>query len=144
MQLEMERQALKKERDTASKERLSKLEKELADLKEQSSRLKAQWQKEKEEITKSQRSANKSISSEPNSSRRRGEETSNALRKSNRKIPELQKQLDDLKTRRRPAATSLKRKSPKRTSPKSSRAGLAPFPACRRANAKSSSKWKKG
>ena len=31
MQLEMERQALKKEKDPASKERLKKLEKELAD-----------------------------------------------------------------------------------------------------------------
>jgi ATP-dependent Clp protease ATP-binding subunit ClpB len=57
MQLEMEKQALKKERDAASKERLAKLEKELADLKEQSSRLKAQWQKEKEEISKSQKIA---------------------------------------------------------------------------------------
>ena len=38
MQLEIEREALKKETDKASKERLQKLEKELADLKEQKSR----------------------------------------------------------------------------------------------------------
>jgi len=50
MQLEIEREALKKEKDAASKERLSKLEKELADLKEQSKELTARWQNEKEVI----------------------------------------------------------------------------------------------
>ncbi len=50
MQLEMERQALKKEKDPASKERLTKLEKELASLKEKSGAMKAEWQKEKSEI----------------------------------------------------------------------------------------------
>jgi ATP-dependent Clp protease ATP-binding subunit ClpB len=50
MQLEIEREALKKERDRASKERLEKLEKELADLKEQSKSLTARWQTEKEAI----------------------------------------------------------------------------------------------
>jgi ATP-dependent Clp protease ATP-binding subunit ClpB len=48
MQLEIEREALKKESDAASKERLAKIEKELADLKTQSSALQAQWQSEKE------------------------------------------------------------------------------------------------
>ncbi|HLZ71477.1 MAG TPA: AAA family ATPase, partial [Dehalococcoidia bacterium] len=47
MQLEIEREALKREHDAASKERLVNLEKELADLKEQSSALKSQWQREK-------------------------------------------------------------------------------------------------
>ena len=50
MQLEIEREALKKERDAASKERRDKLEKELADLREESNRLRAQWQREKEAI----------------------------------------------------------------------------------------------
>jgi ATP-dependent Clp protease ATP-binding subunit ClpB len=50
MQLEIEKQAMKKERDKASKERLQKLEKELAELKEQSSQMKAQWNLEKESI----------------------------------------------------------------------------------------------
>ena len=50
MQLEIEREALKKEKDAASKERLKKLEKELADLKEQSKELTARWQNEKEVI----------------------------------------------------------------------------------------------
>ncbi len=50
MQLEIEREALKKETDSASKDRLQKIEKELADLKEQSGSLKAQWQNEKEAV----------------------------------------------------------------------------------------------
>jgi ATP-dependent Clp protease ATP-binding subunit ClpB len=50
MQLEIEREALKKERDAASKERLAKLEKELADLKSRSDALKAQWQTEKQTV----------------------------------------------------------------------------------------------
>jgi ATP-dependent Clp protease ATP-binding subunit ClpB len=47
MQLEIEREALRKETDSASRERLSKLEKELADLKEEEHRLRAQWEREK-------------------------------------------------------------------------------------------------
>jgi ATP-dependent Clp protease ATP-binding subunit ClpB len=50
MQLEIEREALRKEKDAASLERLEKLEKTLADLNEQGDALKAQWQKEKEAI----------------------------------------------------------------------------------------------
>lgn len=46
MQLEIEREALKKEKDAASKERLEILEKEIADLKEQSAQLTARWQAE--------------------------------------------------------------------------------------------------
>ncbi len=50
MQLEIEREALKKEKDKASKERLERLEKELADLRERTSQLNARWQTEKEAI----------------------------------------------------------------------------------------------
>ena len=50
MQLEIEREALRKEKDKASKERLGKLEKELADLKEEHGRLTAHWQQEKDTI----------------------------------------------------------------------------------------------
>ena len=50
MQLEIEREALRKETDQASKERLSKLEKDLADRKEERDRLQTQWQGEKEAI----------------------------------------------------------------------------------------------
>ncbi len=47
MQLEIEREALKKETDKASKERLDKLQEELANLKERSAQLTARWQNEK-------------------------------------------------------------------------------------------------
>jgi ATP-dependent Clp protease ATP-binding subunit ClpB len=50
MQLEIEREALRKETDKPSRERLEKLEKELADLKEEKNRLAAHWQQEKEAI----------------------------------------------------------------------------------------------
>jgi ATP-dependent Clp protease ATP-binding subunit ClpB len=50
MQLEIEREALKKEKDRASKERLGKLEKELADLKARADALRAQWQVERQAI----------------------------------------------------------------------------------------------
>jgi ATP-dependent Clp protease ATP-binding subunit ClpB len=50
MQLEIEREALKKETDAVSKERLTRIEKELAELKTQSSALQAQWQTEKESV----------------------------------------------------------------------------------------------
>jgi ATP-dependent Clp protease ATP-binding subunit ClpB len=50
MQLEIEREALRKEKDKASQERLERLEKELADLKEEHTRLMARWQQEKEAI----------------------------------------------------------------------------------------------
>ncbi|GAB1469980.1 ATP-dependent chaperone ClpB [Chloroflexota bacterium] len=50
MQLEIEREALKKEKDKASKERLGKLMQELADLKENSRQITARWQNEKQAI----------------------------------------------------------------------------------------------
>jgi ATP-dependent Clp protease ATP-binding subunit ClpB len=52
MQLEIEREALKKETDQASQHRLEKLEKELANLKADADQLKAQWQSEKESVQK--------------------------------------------------------------------------------------------
>ena len=52
MQLEIEREALRKETDPASRERLNKLEKELADLKEEADQLKARWEVEKQAISR--------------------------------------------------------------------------------------------
>ena len=51
MQLEIEREALRKETDQASRDRLAKLERELANLKEDQTRLQAQWQHEKDAIS---------------------------------------------------------------------------------------------
>ncbi len=50
MQLEIEREALKKESDHVSRDRLTKLEKELAGLKTESGALLAQWQNEKKAV----------------------------------------------------------------------------------------------
>lgn len=52
MQLEIEREALKKEKDAPSKERLSELEGELANLKAETDALKAKWQVEKQAISR--------------------------------------------------------------------------------------------
>ncbi|HLF36479.1 MAG TPA: ATP-dependent chaperone ClpB [Anaerolineales bacterium] len=50
MQLEIEREALKKERDQASKDRLAGLNRELAELRERSGSLHARWETEKAAI----------------------------------------------------------------------------------------------
>jgi ATP-dependent Clp protease ATP-binding subunit ClpB len=50
LQLEIEREALRKETDPASRERLAKLEGELARLQEQAQALRAQWEREKASI----------------------------------------------------------------------------------------------
>jgi ATP-dependent Clp protease ATP-binding subunit ClpB len=55
MQLEIEREALRKETDKASQERLQKLEKELADLKEDKNRLATHWEQEKDAIQKARK-----------------------------------------------------------------------------------------
>ena len=52
MQLEIERQALKKEKDKASIERLKKLEKERADLKEEVKEKTLKWENEKKAISR--------------------------------------------------------------------------------------------
>jgi ATP-dependent Clp protease ATP-binding subunit ClpB len=50
MQLEIEREALRKETDAASKERLERIESELADLREDADALSARWQTEKQQL----------------------------------------------------------------------------------------------
>jgi len=52
MQLEIEREALRKEKDSASRERLEKIEKELADLREKGNSLKTLWEEEKRELSR--------------------------------------------------------------------------------------------
>jgi len=52
LQLEIEREALRKETDAASRERLTKLEDELAGLRAEAERLRAQWEAEKSGIGK--------------------------------------------------------------------------------------------
>jgi ATP-dependent Clp protease ATP-binding subunit ClpB len=50
LQMEIEKEALKKEVDPASRDRLGKIEKELSELKDQSETMKVHWRKEKESI----------------------------------------------------------------------------------------------
>ena len=52
MQLEIEREALKKETDTASRDRLERIEKELANIKADADGLKGTWQAEKAAVQK--------------------------------------------------------------------------------------------
>ena len=55
IQLEIEREALKKEKDKQSQERLAHLEKELANLKEERSKLEAQLSEEREKLNRIQK-----------------------------------------------------------------------------------------
>src|SRR5215212_5883289 len=52
MQLEIEREGLRKEQDAASRDRLGRIEQDLADLKEQATELEARWQRELDELNK--------------------------------------------------------------------------------------------
>ncbi len=95
LQLEIERQALKKETDAASKERLEGLEKELADLKEKASALRGRWQKEKETIEAAGKLKEKmdALKIEEQGAERRGDLEKAAEIRYGRMI-ELQKQMD--------------------------------------------------
>jgi ATP-dependent Clp protease ATP-binding subunit ClpB len=52
MQLEIEKQALKKENDPNSKERMAVIDRELAEIREKSNALKARWKQEKDTIAR--------------------------------------------------------------------------------------------
>ncbi|MBU5294631.1 ATP-dependent chaperone ClpB [Anaerosalibacter bizertensis] len=98
MQLEIEREALKKETDEDSLERLEKLEKELSKLKEEYEHKKEQWKKEKEDIKKV-----KDIKEEIDNTKREIEEAEREydLEKLSvlkyGKLPELEKELEKTK-----------------------------------------------
>src|SRR5438477_12450709 len=55
MQMQIEREALKKESDKASKDRLERLVKELEELEQESAELTAEWQAEKQKLASSQK-----------------------------------------------------------------------------------------
>jgi ATP-dependent Clp protease ATP-binding subunit ClpB len=96
LQLEVERQALKKESDQASKDRLAQLEKELAQLKDQSTQLKAQWEREKKEVNavKSLKEQIERVRLDSEAAERRGDlEKAAELRYG--KLLSLQKELDE-------------------------------------------------
>ena len=94
MQLEIEREALKKERDEGSRQQLARNEKELADLKERNRILTAQWENERAaiEAIKSVRQQIDARQTELDDAQRRGD-LEKAARIRYGEVPELQKQL---------------------------------------------------
>ena len=108
MQLEIERQALKKEDDAASKARLERLDKEHADLKEKADKMKAQWELEKVNIHRE-----KEIKQQIEDVRREIEEAKRqynleqAAKLEYGELPELIKQLEDEKARNAQADNEL-------------------------------------
>ncbi|MFZ5974857.1 MAG: ATP-dependent chaperone ClpB [Bacillota bacterium] len=108
MQLEIERQALKKEDDAASAARLNVLEKELAGQKEKSDKMKAQWELEKINIQRE-----KDIKQQIEDVRRQIEEAKRVydLEKlaalEYGKLPELTKQLEAEKQRNKSGENTL-------------------------------------
>jgi ATP-dependent Clp protease ATP-binding subunit ClpB len=100
MQLEIEREALKKEKDKASKERLNKIEKELANLQEESRELHARWMTEKEAISNLQTAKEKIERTRleiEQAERRADLETAARLRYGT--LRELEKQIGELEER---------------------------------------------
>ena len=100
MQLEIEREALRKERDKASVERLAKLEKELADLKEERGRLTAHWQQEKEAIQQGRtlKETLDAVRQDVERAQRAGE-YGKASELQYGRLPQLEQQLRDQETR---------------------------------------------
>ncbi|HEX5608272.1 MAG TPA: ATP-dependent chaperone ClpB, partial [Candidatus Binatia bacterium] len=112
LQLEIERQALKREEDKASRDRLAQLEREIENLRETSSALKAHWQNEKKSIQQI-RSLKEKIEStkvEEQQAERRGDlnraaelrygtltQLQKQLEEANQKLAELQKNQKMLK-----------------------------------------------
>ncbi|MBV9300065.1 MAG: ATP-dependent chaperone ClpB [Verrucomicrobia bacterium] len=96
LQLEIEREALRKEKDRPSKERLVTLEKELANLNSDRDALKAQWEGEKHAIDDIQklRAALELARTEMEQAQRKGDLTRVAEYKYG-KIPQLEQQLKE-------------------------------------------------
>ena len=94
MQLEIEREALRKETDPGSRSRLERLEHELADLQEERHRLRTQWEHEKAEIQggRSLKSELESLRHEVDRAQREGD-YARASELQYGRIPELEEQL---------------------------------------------------
>jgi ATP-dependent Clp protease ATP-binding subunit ClpB len=100
MQLEIEREALKKEKDKASKERLTKIEAELADLQEESRQLHARWTTEKEAIANLQTAKERIEQTRLDIERaERGSDLETAARLRYGTLRELEKQVVELEDR---------------------------------------------
>ena len=130
MQLEIEREGLRKEKDPASQERLGRIEQELADLKEQATELEARWQRELDELNKvgqlqEKLDAARNAARAGLAARRLG-----AAARLKYEIGQLEQQLargdrGAARAQRRTAARWSRRRSTSRTSPTWSAAGPA-------------------
>ncbi|MHC4327491.1 MAG: ATP-dependent chaperone ClpB [Planctomycetota bacterium] len=96
VQLQIEREALKKESDDASKERLENTEKQLAELQQQDEKLTAQWEGEKGEIdqTKALKQKIEDAQNQFEEAQRRGE-LETAARLKYETITNLKKELEE-------------------------------------------------
>ncbi len=100
MQLEIEREALRKEKDEASRQRLSVLERDLANFRSQRDALKARWEAEKSSVENIQklREALELARTEMEAARRRND-LSRVAEFQYGRIPELERQLKELEAR---------------------------------------------
>src|SRR5262245_31275702 len=100
MQLEIEREALRKETDKASVERLGRLERELADLKEERGRLATHWQQEKEAILQARKIKEEleTVRQEVERAQRAGE-YAKASELQYGRVPQLEKRIRDEETK---------------------------------------------
>lgn len=96
MQLEIERQALKKETDSASKQRLLNMEKEIDKLKHESAEMKVQWEKEKASISQIRniKARLETLKLEEQAAERNGDLNAAAEIRYG-KIPQLQKEMEE-------------------------------------------------
>ncbi len=96
IQLEIQRQALKKEKDKAGKERLASVEKDISALRERSAGMKAQWQAEKSAIQEIQRikAEVEGLRNEVDQATRRGD-LQRAAEVRYGRIPELERKLEE-------------------------------------------------
>src|SRR4029079_14258065 len=103
MQLEIEREALRKETDAASRERLTRLEKEIGGLKEEQTALTSRWEAEKAQI-QSDRTAKEELEKlqvEVDRAQRMGD-YAKASELQYGRIPELEKRIAALQSRSPP------------------------------------------
>ena len=94
MQLEIEREALRKETDKASIERLARLDRELTDLKADDDRLRRQWEQEKSAIQKARslKEELEQVRLEADQAQRRGD-YGRASELQYGRVPELERQI---------------------------------------------------
>ena len=134
MQLEIEREALRKESDAASKERLARLEKELAELKEDAhapGRAVAAGEGRDSGRARRRRKSSSKLRLEIERAQRAGD-YAKASELQYGRIPELERKIRGARASRREAGdrrrACSRKKSTKKTSPRSSRAGRT-FPS---------------